>query len=208
MIESAPRILTSGTIMKETLLHWFGTFWKVLLVPTPQTFITEAKKAEGKFASAIVWLVFYAIYVVAMASLAIGSMISIPTWLTVAFLIPLAVILFTSVINFICQRIFDQKGYIYEKLLYLTVAILLPVFIIFAPISALIAPEIFKILGFILLFYQVALLTIAVKTIASIEYWQAFVTVVVSIIAGIIIGAIIYILIVAAISPPVLSQPK
>jgi hypothetical protein len=192
--------------MKETLLDWLGTFWKVLVSPTPQTFLQEAKKADGKFASALGWLVFYAVYMVVMASLAIHAMLSLPSLLTAIFLIPLAVILFTSVINFICRRVFRQKEYIYDKLLYITVAVLLPVFVIFAPISILIDANVFKVLIFILLFYQAALLTIGVKTIARIAYWQAFVTVVISIIAGIIIGGILYILIVATISPPGLNK--
>jgi hypothetical protein len=194
--------------MKETLLDWFGTFWKVLISPTPQTFLQEVKKAEGKFASALAWLVFYAIYMVAMASLAIRDLLSVPTLLTVVCLIPLTVILFTSVINFICQRIFHRKEYIYDQLLYITVSVLLPVFIIFAPISAFVDANIFKILIFILLFYQAAVLTVGVKTVANIAYWQAFVTVVFSIIAGIVISGILYILILSTVSPPGLTQPK
>lgn len=194
--------------MKEILLDWLGTFLQVLIKPGPQTFLKEAKKADGKFASAIAWLFFYAIYIIVMASIALGSMLSIPTLLAIIFLIPLAVILFTSVINFICQRVFHRKEYIYDKLLYITVAILLPVFIIFTPILTLIPADVVRILSFVLLFYQVALLTVAVKTIAKIEYWQAFVTVVISIFAGIVIGVIIYILIVATLMPPGVTQPK
>ncbi len=194
--------------MKDTLLDWFGTFWKVLVSPTPQTFLKEAKKADGKFASALGWLIFYAIYIVIMASFAVGAVLSVPAVLTILFLIPLAVVLFTSVMNFVCQRIFHTKGYIYDKLLYITVAVLLPIFVIFTAISPLISPDIFKISVSILLFYQVALLTIAVTAIADLEYWQSLVTVVLSIIAGIVIGGILFILIVTTLSPASLSNPQ
>lgn len=187
--------------MKQTLFDWLGSFWKVLIAPTPQTFLEEAKKADGKFPSAVAWLVFYAIYFFLMSSLLTGKVLDIPTLLILIFLIPLPVILLVSVLNFICQRLLHRKKYIYDRLLYITVSILIPIFIIFVPLQIFIAPDVFPILGFILLLYPVALLTIAVKGIAEIEYWQAFVAIVFSIIAGIISGFIVYLFIVSTISP-------
>ena len=194
--------------MKETLLDWLGSFWKVLVVPTPQTFIKEAKKADGKFPSAVGWLIFYAVYFFIINGILTGGVLDIPTLLTLIFLIPPTVILLVSVLNFICQRIFYKKKYIYDKLLYITVSIFVPIFMIFVPLQIFIAPEISHILGFILLLYPVALLTIAVKAIAEIEYWQAFVATVFSIIAAIVAGFIVYLLIVSTISPPSLRQTK
>ena len=203
-----PLYRSQESIMKQTLLDWFGTFWRVLVAPTPKTFLYEAKKADGKFASAVVWLVVYALCIFSVASIVAGGMLDIPALLTILFLIPLVVILFTSVLSFICKRIFHQKAYIYDKLLYLTVAILLPGFVMFVLISAFISPDVFKVLIFILLFYQVILLTIAVKGIVAIETWQAFVALVFAMTVGILIGAVLYILILATISPPGLTTPK
>ena len=192
--------------MKETLLDWLGTFWKVLITPTPQTFLREAKKADGKFGSAVIWLVLYAIYIYMLASFVSGGALGIPTLLTLVCLIPLAVVLFTAAMNFICQRMFRQKVDHYDALLYIIVAVLLPVSFIFTPLLTLASADIFKMLSFILLLYQVVLLVISVKTIVNIEYWQALVTVTLSIIVGIIIGAVLFILIVSTISPPGLKQ--
>lgn len=194
--------------MKETLLDWLGTFWRVLVAPTPKTFLQEAKKADGKFVSAVVWLVVYALCIFGVASIVAGSMLSIPALLMLLFLVPMVVILFISVLNFICQRIFHRKAYIYDKLLYLTVSILLPLFMIFALISAFLPPDVFKVLIFLLFFYQVILLTIAVKGIAAIEYWQSFVALVFAMTVGVLIGAVLYILILATISPTGLTTPK
>ncbi len=78
--------------MKQTLLDWLGTFWRVLVAPTPKTFLQEAKKADGKFASAVVWLVVYALCVFGAASVVAGSVLDIPALLTILFLIPVVVI--------------------------------------------------------------------------------------------------------------------
>ena len=48
--------------MANTLKDWFGTFWRILVSPTPRTFTEEAEKAEDKFISAIGWTVFVAFY--------------------------------------------------------------------------------------------------------------------------------------------------
>ena len=193
--------------MKDTLIDWLGTFWKALTLPTPETFLAEAKKADGKFASAIGWLVFYAIYIYALASVAIThAPLSIPTLLAAVLLIPMAVLLFTSAAHFICQRLFRRKEYLYDKMFYLTVAILFPVFFIFALLSLFLPPNIFALVCFILLLYQAAQLTIAIKTIADIEYWQALVTVFLSIIAGIVACGLTLILIYATITSPTIAK--
>jgi hypothetical protein len=188
--------------LKDTLIDWLGTFGKVLTLPTPDTFLAEAKKANGKFASAVGWLVFYAVYIYVLASILIGKMLSIPALLMVVLVIPVVVILATTAMNFIFQRAFHRKEYLYDKILYITVAVLFPVFFILTFLSLFIPGPIFAILAFILLFYQVALLTIGMKTIADIEYWQALVTVLLSIIVGILAGAIVFLSISATIAPP------
>ena len=184
------------------MIDWLGTFWKVLTNPTPDTFLAEAKKADGKFASAVGWLVFYAIYVYTLASIAFGRLLAPPTLLTVVLVVPLAVLLFTSAAHFICQRLFRKKEYAYDKLLYLTVSIFLPIFLIITPIFLFLAGWVLALLSFILLFYQVALLTIAIKTIANIEYWQALVTVFLSIVVSILAGVIVFLVISATLAPP------
>lgn len=194
--------------MKETSPDWLGTFLRVLVAPTPKTFLEESKKADRIFVSAVAWLVVYAFCIFGVASIVAGGMLSIPALLTILFLVPMGVIFFTSVLSFICQRIFHRKAYIYDKLLYLTVAILLPMFVIFAIISSILSPDVFKVLIFLLFFYQVILLTIAVKEIAAIEYWQAFVALVFAMTVGILIGAVLYILMLATIFPPGLTPPK
>ncbi len=40
----------------ETLHDWLITFGMIMVKPFPQTFVTEAKKAEGKFTTAVAWI--------------------------------------------------------------------------------------------------------------------------------------------------------
>jgi len=194
--------------MKDTLIDWLGTFWKVTTIPTPDTFLAEAKKADGKFASAVGWLVFYAIYIYALASIVTGTMQSIPAFMMLVLVIPVAVILATIAMNFFFQRVFRLKKYLYDKILYITVAVLFPIFFIFTCISLFMQGPIFALLTFIVLSYLVALLTIGMKTIADIEYWQALVCVAVSIVVGILAGVIVSLAISAMITPPGLVKSQ
>lgn len=192
--------------MKETLFDWFGTFWKILISPTPSTFREEAQKAPGKFGSASVWLFLFSIYLAILINWALEGTLTLPNIVTIIVLIPLVVMLFAAVLNLLCRRMFNRKDH-FDELLYIGVAVLVPIFVIFAPLAAFIAPQIFSLLGFILMLYQVAQLTIAVKTIVNIEYWQAFVTVFLSIMVGIVLGFIAFVLIVATVSPFVQFKP-
>jgi len=195
--------------MKETLIDWLGTFWKVLTLPTPKTFLAEAKKADGKFVSAVGWLVFLAIYLYIMASIAVDrTPLSVSILMTLALGIPCAVILATSTAHAICRRVFRRKEYLYDKMLYIVVAILFPIFLIFSPLSIFIPGSVFAFLIFILLIYQVALLTIAITTIAGIEYWQGLVIVFLSLLVGILAFGTTFILIRATISPSSLPHSK
>lgn len=194
--------------MKETLIDWLGTFWKVLILPTPETFLTEAKKADGKFASAVGWLVFFALYLYVIASIAINrEPLSIPTLLTALLVIPLSVILFASAMHFVYQRAFHRKAYLYDKILYMTVSVLFPIFFIFTLLSLFVPENIFLLLAYILFFYLVALLTIGMKTLAKIEYWQALVCVTLSIFAAIAAGGITTLAIYATIAPTATLNP-
>jgi 4-amino-4-deoxy-L-arabinose transferase-like glycosyltransferase len=200
--------------VKQTLFDWFGTFWKVLVSPTPVTFRDEAQKAHGKFASAGLWLFLFSIYIAILINWAVVGTLTFTSIVAIVAMIPTAVILFAAVLNFFCSRLFHRKDH-YDELLYVTVAVLLPIFIIFAPLAAFIAPPIFSLIGFILLLYQVAQLTVAVKTIVNIEYWQSFVTVVLAIMVGIVMGFIIFVMIFSTVSPqmprlltPTPTQPQ
>lgn len=189
--------------MMQPLIDWLGTFWKVLILPTPETFLQEAKKAEGKFASALGWMVFYAVYLYILAGLGIlHQLLSAPTLIALVLIIPLAVILFTSAAYFLCRRISRQKETLYDKMFYLFVSIFLPVFFIMPLFLQLFSRDVFEILGFLLLFYQVGLLTIATKALAGIQYWQALVIVFLSIVAAALACIIALVTIYATVASP------
>jgi hypothetical protein len=129
--------------------------------------------------------VFFAIYIYGVVTIGIAPL-PIAALISAVLLIPLVVILLTSAMHFICQRVFRQKKYFYDKMLYITVAILLPIQFIFAPVT-LFLPEKFSLaLIYVLLLYQIVLLALALKAIANLEYWQALVTVFISVVVGIL----------------------
>ncbi len=172
--------------MNIPLKDWLGTFWKVLVSPTPKTFLAEAEKGSDKFSSALAWLVFFAIYLYGVVTIWIIPL-PVVAFVAAVLLIPLVVILFTSAMYFTCQRVFHRKEYLYDKLLYITVSILLPLQFIFAPASLFLPEKVSLFLIYVLVLYQIALLVVALKTIAKLEYWQALLAVFISVVAGILV---------------------
>jgi hypothetical protein len=187
--------------MKDTLSDWLETFWRVIISPTPTTFLAEAKKADGKFASAVGWLVFVAIYFYILANIVVAPL-GLPALVAVAVVLPLAFVLLTSAMHFTYQRLAHRKEYLYDKMLYISVAVLIPLQFIFVHASLLLPERLTMILSYALLLYQTALLTVAIKHIADIKYWQALVSVFVSVIAGIAVAVITLLLIYSTITPP------
>ncbi len=172
----------------ETLTDWFTTFWKILISPTPKTFSSESQKAEGKFPGAVAWLVFFAVYLFIFSIFMLGQ-VFITGLIGILFVIPLTMILFTSAMNFLYQRVFKGKQYIYDKLIYLNTAILLSVQFLFVPFSALVLVPLSSItfnaiVADVVLFYQFILTMIAFQSISGLKFWQAAVTVTVSIFAA------------------------
>jgi hypothetical protein len=172
----------------ETLTDWLTTFWKLLTSPTPKTFISESQKAEGKFPSAVAWLVFFTVYLFIFSIFMLGQ-VFIAGFIGILFVIPLTMILFTSAMNFVYQKVFKRTQYIYDKLIYLNTAILLSIQFLFVPISALVLVPLSSItfnaiVADVVLFYQFILVMIAFQSISGLKFWQAVFTVTVSIFAA------------------------
>jgi hypothetical protein len=185
--------------VKETVIDWLGTFWKVLIRPTPKTFLEEAKKAEGKPASAIGLLIFYGLYVYILASIGLTrAPLSFGALIAATLVIPLGVLIFTSSAYYLCQRLPRRKKYNYDKMLYLNVAILLPILLVTAPLFVW---DVFPLSTAVLFFYQIALLTISIKSLADIEYWQALVIIFLSTVATILVCVAAIRIIYATVTP-------
>lgn len=171
----------------ETWIDWLTTFWKILISPTPGTMRKEAEKATDKFPSAVAWLVFFAVYLFTFYTLVVKQLF-IAGLIMIVLALPLSVILATSAMHFIQQRIYKRKQYLYDKFLYLTVAIVLPVQILYTPLSAILLvtsqTTIGNVLGYAVLLYQAVLLVIAVKAVTKLAYSEATIIVVVSMIAA------------------------
>lgn len=172
----------------ETLTDWLRTFWELLTSPTPKTFISESKKAKGKFRSAVAWLMVFAVYSFIFSIFLLGQAF-IAGFVGMLVVIPLTVILFSFVMNFVYQRLFKGKQSIYEKLLYLNTGILLPIQFLFVPVSTLVLVPLASItfnaiVTDVVLFYQFALIMIAFQSITSLRFWQTAITVTISFFAA------------------------
>lgn len=167
----------------ETLTDWLSTFWRVLIAPTPKTFLAEAEKGEGKFSSAVAWLVFFAIYIF-LFSIVLLQQVLFPALIVAVFVIPACVIIYTSAMHFVHQRIYKRKQYMYDKLLYLTVAVIVPLQLFYIPISAVLLTKSSTTINLILnngvLLYQVVLLVLSSKTITKLSYWQTIMAILIS----------------------------
>jgi hypothetical protein len=170
----------------EILKDWLGTFWRILVSPSPATFVKEAEKAENKMASAIGWAVFISFYSY-LLPLMKGPTFKFTILLYGVLIFPLVIILVPSATHFMLQRLFHRKQYLYDRLLYIFTAILVLFQLIVNPIGYFAPPAIASALSYILIAYQFVLFVIAVKAIAKIKYWQSVVSVFASIAAGALI---------------------
>ena len=172
--------------MADTLKDWVGTFWRILISPTPRTFIEEAEKAKDKFTSAIGWTVFIALYAY-LLPLIKGPTFNFTLLIYSLLIFPLVIVLVPSATHFVLQRLFHQKKYIYDKILYIYTAILVLFQLIINPVTYFVPQNIALVLNYFFITYQLALFVIATKSIANIKYWQATVTTICSITAGAVI---------------------
>lgn len=167
------------------LVNWLESFWKVLVSPSSKTFIREAGKGNGKFGSSVAWLAFLAVYVFLSAVLlADASAYSLAVPIILIIVLPGSVVILTSAMHFVYQRFFHRKSYIYDALLYITTAILVPFEMIAIPLSLALPVEIGNPVFDIFLLYQLALMIWAFAAISKLKIWQAVVTVLIGVIAG------------------------
>lgn len=172
--------------LSETLIDWLGTFWKILISPTPQTFMEEADKANNKISSAVGWIVFVAFYSYSFPLIR-GYAFNFTILIYMLLLLPFIIILVPSATHFVLQRVFHRKQYLYDKVLYIFAAILVLFQIITIPITVLLPSNIASAVNYALIAYQFLLFVIALKSIANIKYWQAAITVIVSAVVGALI---------------------
>lgn len=178
-------------MFNQTFNDWLTTFRKILISPGPKTFIAESKKAKRKSRSAVAWLLFFAVYIFIFSIFLLGQAF-VTGFIGLLLVIPLTVTLFSYVMNLVSQKIFGNKQSMYDKLLYLNTAILVSIQFLFVPISTFVLVPLSSItfnaiVADIVLFYQFILVMIAFQSIANLRFWQAAITVTLSIFAAAIL---------------------
>ena len=159
----------------DIVKDWLTTFWKIIIKPTPETFIEESKKAQGKLSTAIVWIVLSIILVYAFIFFAYDYLFHPATIIFATLLFPIVFLVFVFFTHLFYQRLFRRKKDYYSEFLYLFIGI-------FVPLSAIhflvgLIPNIGPTLSNIIWAYLFVLIVIAVKAVSKLKVWQSIVTV-------------------------------
>ncbi len=176
----------------DEIKDWLTTFGMIIVKPVPATFIGEAEKAKGKFASAVAWIAFVAVFVEANILIFLGHF-SLSRLVKALLFVPIVVIFSVFCLHMFYQKFFGRKKYYHEELLYLIVGIFVP--FVVASILATYIPVVGEVLSWIVLAYPVILTVIAVKAITRLKIWQSVIVVFCGLVVAIIGYVVIPILI-------------
>jgi hypothetical protein len=164
------------------------TCWMILIHPTSRTFVSESEKGEKQFSLITAWLMVLSIYIGIVFGIASGDgWLLLLSALSFSLIIPLTVILTTSVMHLLYQRVFHRTQYIYDQLLYITTAVLFTFQVIGLPVWLALPQYTAKYFGYAVVIYQLILVWLAFKYLSKLSYWQAAFTVFLSAVAGVVI---------------------
>ncbi len=160
-----------------TFLSWLETFGNILIRPTPHTFTTEAKKAGGKTATAIAWLVVTIVLFHLWAYL-VGSRFRSLTIAASILLFPIIFLFYTFCVHFLYTRLLHRTKYHYDEFLYLMVGIFVPYTLLASLVTPI--PRAGNYLSGLVMGLAVILTILAVKTVAHLKTWQSIAIVLLS----------------------------
>ncbi len=158
----------------EVAKDWLVTFSRIIVKPSPQTFVAEAQKAKGKFASAIAWVAFTAV-VVQLIIYNLGGFFSLSKLIKAFLFTPIVFLFFVFCMHNFYQKFFGKKKYYDEEMLYLSVGIFAP--FVLAGFLVTYIPVVGGVLSWIALVYPVILTVIAVTAITKLKIWQSVIVV-------------------------------
>ena len=153
---------------------WLLTFYRIIVSPLPRTFINEAKKAKGKFPSAVLWLTLAVLIADAIIYFATGYFPVSRILMSLIFL-PIIFLVFVFSLDILYKKLFDRKKSYYDELLYLVVGVYTP-FSVISSLTSLI-PKVGQILSWILFVYPLLLVILLLKSLTNLKFWQASVVV-------------------------------
>lgn len=159
----------------DILKDWLTTFWKVIIKPTPETFIEESKKAQGKLSTAIAWLVFSILFDFLFSYFAHQFLFPPAIIIGMVMFFPIAFLVFVFFIHLFYQRLFRRKKDLYSEFLYLSVGVMTPISLINLLVPLI--PNVGLALAAIVWVYLFVLIVIAVKAVSKLNVWQSTLTV-------------------------------
>ena len=151
---------------------WLTTMYRVVVSPKPDTFITESKKANGNFTSAIFWLLFLTLIFHVFIYISSQYVFPISSIIVTLIFVPLVFLFYVFSVDLFYKRLFNRKKNYYNELLYLMTSIFSPFYII-SLFTLLLPNKLGTILGWITTVYPILLVTLVLKSLVKLKFWQA-----------------------------------
>ena len=178
--------------------RWLNSLWFVIKKPTPNTFKRITDDVENIFTEAIICNSILA--TLAYTLLIIFGYIGpsrLDGFINFIFLVSLVLLFFVFYLNLVKEKLFNDKSYSYEKLLFSIVLILIIMTIMDSFLIAFFPDN--NYLAYAVILYGVVIMIVAIKAITKLNYWQSLLnfflsfilTLISSTIAGFFFGRLI-----------------
>jgi hypothetical protein len=178
--------------------RWLNSLWFVIKKPTPNTFKRITDDVDNIFIEAIICNSILA--TLAYTLLIILGYIGpfrLDGFINFIFLVSLVLLFFVFYLNLVKEKLFNDKTYSYEKLLFSIVLILIIMTIMDSFLIAFFPDN--NYLPYAVILYGVVIMIVAIKAITKLNYWQSLLnfflsfilTLISSTIAGFFFGRLI-----------------
>ncbi len=168
---------------------WLGSFWNVLIRPSESTFVSEAKKAEGKTLSAVGSLVLFTAFFCLYNLAVLHYDFPIAAVILGFIIIPLYFLVLAFSLDTLCRKIFHRKKSYYEEFLYIGVVVFIISQLLFYLLSWIpfLGTDYLTFTSIAVAYlYPIVLLIVAVKSLTKLTVWQATLTVILGVVSTII----------------------
>ncbi len=174
--------------------QWLIAFGKVLVFPGRQTFVELGAEADGKWAGLVAWLVALAITLFALVNLALPGGLLPSTLFVLVIFVPLAILIWATLIHLGYQRFFGRKTSKHAESLYVLGAITVATLVTGVAVAQL--PAIGSYLSYGVSLYGVVLTVLAIRAITGLDATRSIVVLFFSNIGTAIVVALLVLLLI------------
>jgi len=155
--------------------RWSSSIWRVLINPTPKTFLAISDDVDGIFGESVfLFSVFTTISFIVVVSKGYFERSFFLDLIGAILLFLLFILLFNYFINYINDRIFHNQS-VFQERLYFSIFVIILISIILDNLLLIFLPNL-VFLGYASTLYTVFLFIICIKSITNLSYWQTIIT--------------------------------